>query len=112
MSISRYKLFTLIVCPATLLLGHLCPTRFPDDLQYRINKDGLLNSFFVKRGWFWTSAIGWWCMIRYRSFNRQNHHSLVRVCNSNHLVVYVHSESVVRQCTYHGSHLHPYRWKL
>lgn len=78
MSMSRYKLFTLIVCPATLLLGHLLSYCFPDDLQYRINKDGLLNSFFVKRGWFWTSAIGWWCMIRYRSFNRQNHHSLVR----------------------------------
>lgn len=78
MSNSRYKIFTLALCPATLLVGHLLSYIFPDDLQYSINKDGWLNSFFVKRGWFWTSVVGWWCMIRYRSFHRRNRHSLAR----------------------------------
>lgn len=76
--VSRYKLFTLVLCPATLLVGHLLSYWFPSDLQFRINKDSWVNVFFVKRGWFWSSAVGWWCTIRYGSLNRRNRHSVVR----------------------------------
>lgn len=36
-------------------------------LQATLNKDGLVNAMLVKKGWFWTSLVGWWCIIRYRA---------------------------------------------
>lgn len=78
MQASSYKLFILLLCPVTLVVGHILSFRFSDRLQFEINKDGWLNAFFVKRGWFWTSLIGWWCIIRYRSFSSRNRNTLVR----------------------------------
>ncbi|QLL34989.1 hypothetical protein HG536_0H03650 [Torulaspora globosa] len=79
MRVSYYKLFTLLLCPATLLVGHfLSYSSWSEGLEVQTRKDGWLNAFFVKRGWFWTSLVGWWCAIRYNSFGRQQRHSLVR----------------------------------
>lgn len=79
MKISYYKLFTLLICPVTLIVGHfLSYSPWSVVLQAQTSKDGWLNAFFVKRGWFWTSVVGWWCAIRYNSFGRHQRHSLIR----------------------------------
>ncbi|CAI1989306.1 hypothetical protein SEUBUCD646_0G01490 [Saccharomyces eubayanus] len=66
MSSRWFNAIHLLVCPATVLAGYLinaygCGAA----LQETLNKDGLVNAVFVKKGWFWTSLVGWWCIIRY-----------------------------------------------
>ncbi|SCV01017.1 LAMI_0G08790g1_1 [Lachancea mirantina] len=64
--ISGYQIFLFSLCPVTLVFGHI--------LSYWLNidadKDGWFNVYFVKRGWFWTSVVGWWCFIRYRGLQQ------------------------------------------
>ncbi|CAI4061703.1 hypothetical protein SKDZ_07G1330 [Saccharomyces kudriavzevii ZP591] len=58
----------LLVCPVTVLVGYLINAYgYGTALQATLNKDGLVNAVFVKKGWFWTSLVGWWCIIRYRA---------------------------------------------
>lgn len=79
MRISHYKVFTLAVCPATLVCGHLLSYgRWSQDLVLQTDKDGWLNAVFVKRGWFWTSLVGWWCAVSYNSFDEQPRRSILR----------------------------------
>ncbi|CUS21273.1 LAQU0S02e09978g1_1 [Lachancea quebecensis] len=64
MELSLYKIFLFSLCPLTLLVGQLVSFR----VHLEVDKDGWLNTYFVKQGWFWTSLVGWWCMIRYGGF--------------------------------------------
>lgn len=78
MKFPYYKLCVLLLCPATLVFGNLLSFFFPNHLQsLQINKDGWLNSIFVKNGWFWNSIVGWWCILRYGDF-QINRQSLIR----------------------------------
>ncbi|EJS43788.1 scs3p [Saccharomyces arboricola H-6] len=66
MSSKWFNAIHLLVCPATVLAGYLINAYgYGTPLQATLNKDGLVNSLFVKKGWFWTSLVGWWCIIRY-----------------------------------------------
>lgn len=78
MSAALYKWFILLLCPSTLLLGNFLALLLPTYFQtWQVNKDGWLNSIFVKNGWFWNSLVGWWCILRYGDF-QINRRSLVR----------------------------------
>lgn len=61
------RIFTLFLCPSTLLLGYFLRFLFPEPPA--IDKDGWINTFFVKKGWFWTSLIMWLCVFRYDKFS-------------------------------------------
>ncbi|SCU99598.1 LANO_0F02608g1_1 [Lachancea nothofagi CBS 11611] len=67
MVLTLYKIFLFSLCPVTLLVGHLISYR----VTLEVDKDGWFNTYFVKQGWFWTSLIGWWCMIRYGLFGHR-----------------------------------------
>lgn len=67
--ISRYKIFVLSLCPVTLVIGHIIAYFASPSVELNVDKDGLLNTVFVKKGWFWTSLVGWWCLIRYSILN-------------------------------------------
>ncbi|AQZ17861.1 SCS3 (YGL126W) [Zygosaccharomyces parabailii] len=62
------RLLALFLCPATLLLGHILGLLYP--VPSWIDKDDWINTFFVKKGWFWTSVVMWWCAFRYRGWNK------------------------------------------
>lgn len=64
MGVSRYKVFLFSLCPLTLVIGQFISSK----VNLEVDKDGWLNTYFVKQGWFWTSLIGWWCMVRYGGF--------------------------------------------
>ncbi|CEP63012.1 Scs3p LALA0_S07e00408g [Lachancea lanzarotensis] len=59
---SLYKVFLFSLCPVTLIVGHFLSYH----IVLEVDRDGWFNTFFVKQGWFWTSLVGWWCMVRYR----------------------------------------------
>ncbi|KAL3230071.1 Acyl-coenzyme A diphosphatase SCS3 [Nakaseomyces bracarensis] len=61
---SIYKWALLGLCPAILILGNLL-SLFVLREPWEINKDGIINSIFVKKGWFWTTLVGWLCIVRY-----------------------------------------------
>lgn len=56
-----------LLCPSVLLLGNIVNLIFSTN-NWIANKDGILNVWFVKRGWFWTSLIAWWCILKYKSY--------------------------------------------
>ncbi|SSD60746.1 uncharacterized protein SCODWIG_02507 [Saccharomycodes ludwigii] len=63
-----FTVFTLILCPITLLLGNIL-SYF--DIHVALSsvqdmKHSIINVYFTKLGWFWTSLVGWWCIIRYK----------------------------------------------
>lgn len=65
MKIIKLKVFILLICPVVLIIGHIISFFLKDSLI--INKDGVINVYFVKLGWFWTSLVCWWCIFRYSS---------------------------------------------
>ncbi|SCU78082.1 LADA_0A03730g1_1 [Lachancea dasiensis] len=67
MVLSYYKVFLFTLCPATLVVGHLISRQ----VTLVVDKDSWFNIYFVKQGWFWTSLVGWWCMIRYSGFGQR-----------------------------------------
>ncbi|CAI4986742.1 BTE_collapsed_G0019230.mRNA.1.CDS.1 [Saccharomyces cerevisiae] len=68
MSSKWFNAIHLLVCPLTVLVGYLMNAYgYGAALQATLNKDGLVNAMLVKKGWFWTSLVGWWCIIRYRA---------------------------------------------
>lgn len=62
------RLLSLLLCPITLLLGHILGLLYSPPSW--IDKDDWINTFFVKKGWFWTSLVMWWCILRYQGWNR------------------------------------------
>lgn len=61
---SVYKWSLLGLCPAILVLGNIL-SLFVLRHPLQVNKDGLVNRIFVKKGWFWTTLVGWLCIVRY-----------------------------------------------
>ncbi|SCW00565.1 LAFE_0C07008g1_1 [Lachancea fermentati] len=64
---NRYQVFLFSLCPATFVIGNLI-SYWTEELQ--VDKDNWVNTWFIKQGWFWTSLIGWWCVVRYGGFGR------------------------------------------
>lgn len=54
----NYTFFLL--CPVLFVIGYVFPI-----IPTTIDKDGLLNVYFVKFGWFWTSVVSGLCIVRY-----------------------------------------------
>ncbi|SCU83881.1 LAME_0C07140g1_1 [Lachancea meyersii CBS 8951] len=67
MVLSLYKVFLFSLCPLTLIVGHTVSQY----ISLEVDRDGWFNTYFVKQGWFWTSLVGWWCMIRYSGFGHR-----------------------------------------
>ena len=61
-----YKWLTLLLCPFLIAFGYLLSLTNYTRLFIEINKDGFVNIFFVKNGWFWTTVTLFWCCYRYR----------------------------------------------
>lgn len=68
-NIGILRIAVLLLCPLTLLLTHFLG--FLRSYPPPIDKDGWINIFFVKKGWFWTSLVMLVCMLRYGKFSRQ-----------------------------------------
>ncbi|CDO95761.1 unnamed protein product [Kluyveromyces dobzhanskii CBS 2104] len=49
-----------LLCPALFATSYLLPVT-----SGTVDKDGILNVYFVKFGWFWTSVISCLCVLRY-----------------------------------------------
>ncbi|CCD26744.1 Scs3p NDAI_0I01750 [Naumovozyma dairenensis CBS 421] len=67
---SLFKLLILTICPLTLLIGYIISqylTRSGIIMVNTVDKDGLINTLFVKKGWFWTTLVGWFCIYRYNN---------------------------------------------
>ncbi|SCU81359.1 LAFA_0C04324g1_1 [Lachancea sp. 'fantastica'] len=75
---SLYKVFLFSLCPVTLVVGHF----LSNHIVLEVDRDGWFNTFFVKQGWFWTSVVGWWCMVRYRGLGNRGtwKKTLIRYC--------------------------------
>ncbi|GAV46810.1 hypothetical protein ZYGR_0A04070 [Zygosaccharomyces rouxii] len=69
-SVRTFGIITLFLCPLTLLLGHILG--YLSSYPSSVDKDGWINTVFVKKGWFWTSLVMWMCVYRYGKFNRQS----------------------------------------
>ncbi|XDT20668.1 Inositol phospholipid synthesis and fat-storage-inducing TM [Nakaseomyces glabratus] len=61
---SVYRWVLLGICPTILILGNIIYIAYLDG-PIAVNKDGFVNRILVKRGWFWTTIIGWLCILRY-----------------------------------------------
>lgn len=72
-----YKWLTLLLCPSLIAFGYLLSLTKYTRLFIKINKDGFVNVFFVKNGWFWTTMILFWCCYRYR-INKKKNKSILR----------------------------------
>ncbi|AET38580.1 Scs3p Ecym_3068 [Eremothecium cymbalariae DBVPG len=68
---SASECFLFLLCPSILVVGNVISLLSISDF-WVANKDGILNVWFVKRGWFWTSVIAWWCQIRYGDLSHTN----------------------------------------
>lgn len=65
----KFRIFTLLLCPLTLLITHF--VGFLKPYTVPIDKDGWINTFFVKKGWLWTSLVMWISIFRYGRFSRR-----------------------------------------
>lgn len=61
-----YKWLTLLICPTLIVLGYLLSLTKYTRYFIEVNKDSLINTVFVKKGWFWTTLILFWCCYRYK----------------------------------------------
>ncbi|CCK70916.1 Scs3p KNAG_0F02510 [Huiozyma naganishii CBS 8797] len=64
--LSRREVAVLLWCPFVVCTGHMLALCGWDGCLVASTKDSLLNTVFVKRGWFWTSTVFWWVVVRYR----------------------------------------------
>ncbi|GAV51835.1 hypothetical protein ZYGR_0AF03060 [Zygosaccharomyces rouxii] len=69
-SVGVFRIIVLLLCPLTLVLGHFIGLLRP--YPPPVDKDGWINTFFVKKGWFWTSLVMWICMFRYGRLSRRS----------------------------------------
>ncbi|AMD19816.1 HCL335Cp [Eremothecium sinecaudum] len=58
----------LLVCPGVILIGNVVSLVSPAG-HWTADKNSIINVWLIKKGWFWTSLIGWWCIVRYRGFD-------------------------------------------
>lgn len=61
-----YKWLTLLICPTLIVLGYLLSLTQYTRYFIEVNKDSLINTVLVKKGWFWTTLILFWCCYRYQ----------------------------------------------
>lgn len=56
--------YLLLISPLTVITGLLLRHVFAYELT--LDKDNLINVIFVKNGWFWTTLVTFWFVIRYK----------------------------------------------
>lgn len=66
-------------CPLLIILGHLLSFINKDRYFHQVNKDGIINTYFVKNGWFWTTLTLGWCLYRYYITSYSHLRSKLRV---------------------------------
>ena len=73
-----YKWLTLLLCPSLIAFGYLLSLTNYTRLFIEVNKDGFVNTVFVKNGWFWTTITLFWCCYRYKIDKKRNKSILKR----------------------------------
>ncbi|AGO10158.1 AaceriAAR165Wp [[Ashbya] aceris (nom. inval.)] len=62
---SRLLWVQLFLCPVIIVVGTVMRV-FTGPDNWSADKDSTVNIWFIKQGWAWTSAVCWWCVVRYR----------------------------------------------
>lgn len=55
----------LSLCPVIIVVGTVMRI-FSEPNSWNADKDSTVNIWFIKQGWAWTSAVCWWCVVRYK----------------------------------------------
>ena len=67
--INKGKVFWLSICPMILIVGYSIYHNVESVKYMKIDKDSTFNAVFVKKGWFWTTLIIWYTILRSGSIN-------------------------------------------
>lgn len=74
MALSPLRSAVLLIVPAVLILAQVSSWLSPDEMihNYYTSSGNLINTWFVKKGWFWTSLAYFLVLIKSPRFQRRS----------------------------------------